>query len=180
MRVATAVRAISFAFAAGMGANPALFAQQAAKQSLTLCGHQFSLWATRESALAMVADSSECVATKVQGGDADSQSYMLSERNHPNVVYGQLLFINDQVTFVSKNWDVDVHGDLDYGRVLIGLLHKFEEENHTNCTIKTSYQNTPDLDSKSATLACGSKQIRLYLTEYKGAKSIQITETLGY
>jgi hypothetical protein len=148
--------------------------------SVGVCGHIFSIGMTRAVALSLIADSSECIATKIEGTDAESPSYLLNARSHTEVVHGQLSFAKDKLTLVSRNWDVDVHSDIEYGQILIGLLHQFEEEGRTSCTVSTSYRSTPELDNKDATITCGAKHLDLILTEYKGSKSIQISETLGY
>jgi hypothetical protein len=160
--------------------QPAKEPQQPPKESLSVCGHTFFLLSSLADALKAVADSSQCSAVLQKGSDSDVPTYLLSDRSKPQIVYGQLSFLGSRLTSVSIDWDTDVHSDTDYARVLVGLLHKFEEDGCTTYKVRTTYESTPNSDAKIAFLSCGLRQIMLVSSEYKGAKSIQITESLGY
>lgn len=164
----------------GLVATTTAVAQQIDKPTLFVCGYYFALSSTLEGDLAKIADSSECMVSKIKAEDAGSPTYLLVAKHHPDVVFGELLYKGNRLALVTREWAADVRSGADYGRVLIGLLRKLEAEGHTTCKITTSLQNDPTSDLDAAYLICGPKRIQLLLTDYgTGGKSIQITEMLG-
>jgi hypothetical protein len=89
-------------------------------------------------------------------------------------------FVQHKITYVARHWTKDVKSDLDAVHNIIEAFHAIVPfAKHDACDIFDSYQSTPEYESKSVTVSCGSHRLRVSAGKDNGKPTYDIEENIG-
>lgn len=114
-----------------------------------------------------------------------TDSYLIYERKlNQNDEYksvGQAAFDKGKLTYAVKDW---YSADVGTGYKLVDVLHavltQLEQNGETVATIETGVIREPDATVQNIKLSFGKKWVTITMSDYKGSKNVQVTETIRF
>lgn len=112
-------------------------------------------------------------------------AYLIFERklnqNDEYKMVGQVTFTKGKLTYAVKDW---YSADMGTGYKLVDALHavltQMEKNGETVAKIETSVIREPDVTVQNIILGFGKKWVTISMSDYKGSKNVQVTETIRF
>jgi len=151
---------------------------KAQEQSLWLAGMDMRLGMSQETIMKRVLKTCELSPL----GDS-KDSYMVLERRRGNDrqgILGGVIFKQGKLIYASKEWyDNNEGADYKLADALYSVMTEMEKRGETLLNMQIDNRRGPSFTEASITLNFSKRRVKILLFEYKGSKSVQVTEELG-
>jgi hypothetical protein len=102
---------------------------------------------------------------------ASCDCWSVRSKDTPPLVFGEVIFTNDKLDLVEKDWTPDETEDsFVFAQALQGALEQFSKEGRHTCQLNTNTTHTPWAEMRSITLFCGAKRLVIQTTEILAGK----------
>jgi hypothetical protein len=89
-------------------------------------------------------------------------------------------FVKHKVAYAARHWTKNVRNELDAIHNVVEALHAIVPAPGTaTCDIFNFYQSSPEYESKSVKISCGSHTVRIQAGKTNGKPTYDITEDIG-
>ncbi len=89
-------------------------------------------------------------------------------------------FVQHKITYVARHWTKDAKSDLDAIHNVVEALHAIvPAPKRATCDMVTLYQSSPEYESKSVRISCGSHTVTILSGKTRGEPTYDIAESIG-
>lgn|SRR5208282_3524581 len=89
-------------------------------------------------------------------------------------------FVKHKITYVERHWNEDVKSELDAIHNVVEALHAVvPAPGRATCDIFVLHQSSPEYESESAKISCGSHTIYILVGKDNGKPTYDISENIG-
>lgn len=89
-------------------------------------------------------------------------------------------FVKHKITYVARHWTRDVKDELDAIHNVVEALHSIvPAPKRATCDMFTLYQSSPEYESKSVKISCGSHTVTIFSGKTNGKPMYDIAESIG-